>query len=141
MGPGSVAPDFTLDRPDGSGQVQLSAYRGTPVWLNFWATWCPHCVVEMNTMQKVYNKYHSQGLEIIGVDDAEPAPPVLQFVQAHGYSWPMGLDLRGRVTGQYRVGGLPTHIFVDRKGIIQYRVSGELSPADMEKAANALLAP
>ncbi len=137
---GAPAPDFTLTRPDG-GSVTLSSYRGQKwVWINFWTTWCPHCKVEMPKMQELYTQYKDQGLEIIGVDDAEPLAPVQSFIRQGGYSWPMALDLNSAVSHQYRVAGLPTHLFVGRDGIIKYIVIGGIEPAQMEQAVKALLA-
>ena len=137
---GVPAPDFTLTRPDG-GSVTLSSYRGQKwVWINFWTTWCPHCKVEMPEMQRLYSQYKDQGLEIIGVDDAEPLAPVQSFIRQGGYSWPMALDLNSAVSHQYRISGLPTHLFVGRDGIIKYIVIGGIETAQMEQAVKALLA-
>ena len=137
---GAPAPDFTLTRPDG-GSITLSSYRGQKwVWINFWTTWCPHCKVEMPKMQELYSQYRDQGLEIIGVDDAEPLAPVQNFISQGGYTWPMALDLNSAVSHQYRVAGLPTHLFVGRDGIIKYIVVGGIEPAQMEQAVKALLA-
>lgn len=137
---GAPAPDFTLTRPDG-GSVTLSSYRGQKyVWLNFWTTWCPHCKVEMPQMQELYTQYRDQGLEIIGVDDAESLGPVQNFISKGGYSWPMAMDLNSAVSHQYRIAGLPTHLFVGRDGIIKYIVIGGIERPQMEQAVKALLA-
>ncbi|MDQ2806103.1 MAG: redoxin domain-containing protein [Chloroflexota bacterium] len=137
---GAPAPDFTLTRPDG-GSVTLSSYRGQKwVWLNFWTTWCPHCKIEMPQMQELYAQYKDQGLEIIGVDDAEPLAPVQKFISSGGYSWPMAMDFNSAVSHQYRVAGLPTHLFVGRDGIIKYIVIGGIERPQMEQAVKALLA-
>ncbi|HUS13506.1 MAG TPA: redoxin domain-containing protein [Chloroflexia bacterium] len=130
---GATAPDFTLKQLNG-GEIKLSSYRGVkPVWINFWATWCPHCKVEMPQMQQLYTQYQAQGLEILGVDDQEPGVVVAPFFKNGGYTWPVALDERGTVSRQYRVSGLPTHIFVGKEGIIKRIVVGSIERPAMEQ--------
>src|SRR5690348_8108223 len=71
---GALAPDFTLPDAYGKGSIRLSDYRGKKaVWVNFWATWCTFCKQEMPEMKALYAQHKDQGLEILGVDDAEAA--------------------------------------------------------------------
>ena len=139
MSIGALAPNFTLQGLNG-GSVQLSSYRGVkPVWVNFWATWCPHCQVEMPQMQEFYKQYHDQGLEILGVDDQEAAQLVQPYVGKGGYTWSFLLDLDGKITHQYRITGLPTHVFIGRDGVIQNIVVGSITQPQMQAAVNKLM--
>ena len=139
MSIGALAPNFTLGRLEG-GSVQLSSYRGVkPVWVNFWATWCPHCQVEMPQMQEFYKQYHDQGLEILGVDDLEPSQLVQPYVSKGGYTWSFLLDLDGKITRQYRITGLPTHVFIGRDGVIQNIVVGSITQPQMQAAVTKLM--
>ena len=136
---GYLAPDFTLTGLDG-GTVQLSSYRGVkPVWVNFWATWCPPCRAEMPEMEKLYPAYQAKGIEILGVDVQESQAQVKQFVQQGGYSWKFALDLDGKASRAYYVTGIPTHIFVGRDGVIRDLVVTGLDRASMESKLNKLL--
>ena len=107
--PGDTAPhigkplaDFTL--PDLQGQsVQLAALRGKVVFVNVWATWCPPCVEEMPTIQQLYERLHSRGLEILAVSlDALGAQVVVPFMQSHRLSFPTLLDTKNLVQRLYR---------------------------------------
>jgi len=136
---GATAPDFTLKQMNG-GTIKLSSYRGVkPVWVNFWATWCPHCKVEMPQMEQLYTQYQSQGLEIVGVDDQEPVSLVDPFFKQGGYTWPVALDETGRVSQQYHISGLPTHIFIGKEGIIKRIVIGSIERPAMEQGVSLLL--
>jgi peroxiredoxin len=138
---GALAPDFTLPGLKG-GSVTLSSYRGAkPVWINFWATWCHFCDVEMPQMQKLYQQYQSQGLEILGVDDMESAAAVNQYLGQKGWGWTFLLDQSGDVDRQYRVTGLPTHLFVGRDGVIKQMIVGGISEPQMETALKQIMAP
>jgi peroxiredoxin len=138
---GALAPDFTLPGLKG-GSVKLSSYRGnSPVWINFWATWCHFCDVEMPQMQKLYQQYQSQGLEILGVDDMESAAAVNQYLGQKGWGWTFLLDQSGDVDRQYRVTGLPTHLFVGRDGVIKQMIVGGISEPQMETALKQIMAP
>ena len=130
---GNPAPDFALE--DLSGRtVRLSALRGRPVLINFWATWCPPCLKEMPEIERFYARYRDR-LEVLGVDLAEPRERVEAFVRQGGYSWTFLLDTTGRVTERYLVMGLPTSFFVDARGIVRARHIGPMTYEQMEQYA------
>jgi len=123
--PGFQAPDFTLQTSQGE-MVTLSDLRGQAVIINLWASWCPPCRVEMPELQKVYQAYHDQGLQVLAVnvtsqDDTQAA---VKFSAQLGLTFPILLDLDGDVSRAYRLQSLPTTYFVDRDGIIQDVVVG-----------------
>ncbi len=122
---GFSAPDFTLDLLRG-GQVTLSDLRGKVVLINLWATWCPPCREEMPAIEKVYQDYKDQGLEVLAVNttyqDSESAAAA--FVQEHGLTFTIPLDRTGAVSNRYQLRGLPSTFFVDRQGVIRSVVVG-----------------
>ena len=116
---GALAPDFTL-RDVGTGrEVSLSDLRGKPVWINFWATWCPPCREEMPEMQTLYEQHRDTGLVIVGVDVQESEDTVSKFTKEVGATWPSLLDPDGDIVDRYFVSALPSHFFVDREGVIR----------------------
>jgi peroxiredoxin len=115
---GFPAPDFTLTTLDGE-TVTLSALRGRPVLINFWATWCPPCRAELPAIQSAYDRYADQGLVVLAVDMAEPPQTVAAFAEEFGLRFPIPLDRDGQVAAQYRVRAIPTSFFVDREGVIR----------------------
>ena len=90
-------------------------------------------------MQEFYKQYHDQGLEILGVDDLEPSQLVQPYVSKGGYTWSFLLDLDGKITRQYRITGLPTHVFIGRDGVIQNIVVGSITQPQMQAAVNKLM--
>ncbi len=123
---GSRAPDFELIDLNTGQPVTLSSLKGKPVWINFWATWCPPCKEEMPIMQKLYDEHKDKGLVILGVDVQEQESDVSPYIKDGGYSWTFVIDKTGKITDSYHVNGLPSHYFVDKDGLIQAIVIGGL---------------
>jgi len=116
----SPAPDFTLQALDG-GEVGLSQFRGQPVLINFWASWCAPCRAEMPDLVRVYEAHKAEGFVLLGVNLTfqDSLPDVRAFVEAFKMSFPVLLDDTGQVTNDlYRLRGLPLSVFVNRSGII-----------------------
>jgi cytochrome c biogenesis protein CcmG, thiol:disulfide interchange protein DsbE len=127
----SPAPDFSL--PTLSGEtVSLKQFRGKPVVLNFWATWCLPCREEMPLLQKVYAQ-NEPGLEILAINNAEADSAVRPFAEELGLSFPVLLDSDGAITRLFRVSGFPASIFIDSEGIIRYQHVGILSPEQLHR--------
>jgi thiol-disulfide isomerase/thioredoxin len=116
---GAFAPDFTLVDAVTGESVSLASLKGKPVWINFWATWCPPCREEMPEMQQFYEKYKGQDLAIVGVNVQESDSQVQQYVKEGAFTWTFVLDAEGAITDRYLVGGLPSHFFVDAEGVVQ----------------------
>lgn len=129
---GVEAPDFSLFTLDGQ-KVKLSDYRGKAVLLNFWATWCPPCKVEMPWFVDLQKQYGKDGLVILGVamDDSEPAT-IAKFAQDLGvnYTVLLGTD---KVSDDYGdVQYLPTTFFIGRNGAVVDKLTGLLDRKDIE---------
>jgi peroxiredoxin len=124
---GKKAPNFTLTNLDGK-KVSLADYKGRPVLINFWATWCGPCKVEMPWFEQLRNQYASQGFEILGLaDDADAGKDAISKVaQKSGVTYPILLtDADGKVQESY--GGLdvlPMSFYVDRNGVIVEQTAG-----------------
>jgi thiol-disulfide isomerase/thioredoxin len=132
--------DFTVPLLTG-GTQQLSALRGKVVIFNIWATWCPPCRAEMPSMEALYKKFKNSGLEILAIDSREAGPDVARFINANGFTFPIGLDISGDITGPYGTGYIPTTYIIDRSGkIISQIVGGRLWDTELiYKAFEALL--
>jgi cytochrome c biogenesis protein CcmG, thiol:disulfide interchange protein DsbE len=129
---GYPAPDITLTTVTGEA-FALSALRGKPVVLNFWATWCPPCRAELPELQEASRRYAGQ-LDIIGVNQAEPAEGVTAFAEQFGLTFPIPLDINADASRRYAVRSLPTTFFVDRAGVIRHIQSGPLTEATLAQA-------
>jgi thiol-disulfide isomerase/thioredoxin len=124
------APDFELETLSGES-LRLSELRGRPVLINFWATWCAPCVLEMPTIEKYYDQY-SQQFSVLAVNNDEPAGEVANFVQEMGLSFDILLDPGAKVQNLYRLRGYPTSIVVDAEGILRVQHIGPLSERQLE---------
>jgi len=113
---GTVAPDFTLPALDGGGAVSLSAFRGTPVIVNFFASWCPDCRAELGAMATVARTTKGS-LAVVGVDSNESSDAAaVRLLTAAGATYPVALDARATVATQYLVNALPVSYFIDASG-------------------------
>ena len=122
---GYLAPDFTLPSLDGQ-TVRLSDFRGKKaILLNFWATWCAPCRLEMPTMDKAYQEYKSRGLEILAVNlDAGSNSVVKNFMDELSLSFPALLDPDMEVLRLYRQFSIPATFLIDKQGIVRHRELG-----------------
>jgi cytochrome c biogenesis protein CcmG/thiol:disulfide interchange protein DsbE len=122
---GDLAPEIDLKSVTGD-QITLSKLEGRPVLINFWATWCGPCRQEFPALVRMYKKYQGKGLVVLGVNYQDPNPDtgVLTFMKDTLVNFPVVRDTGDRVGQQYRVDGLPTSYFVDRKGIVRDVVVG-----------------
>ena len=121
---GFTAPDFELPDLKG-GTVRLSDLRGRVVLLNFWATWCGPCRVEMPTIQAVYEDYGDRGLSVLAVaGDYQGAEFVAPFMRDLGLTFPGLLDERGEVQDLYFVNALPMTFLLDRNGVVVNKLVG-----------------
>lgn len=134
---GQIAPDFTLTTLDGD-TFTLSEMKGTPVVLNFWATWCGPCQRELPALQTSAERYRDEVL-IVGVDQAEAPAAVQPYVDELGLTFPIPMDADNSVSAQYNVRGLPTTYFIDAEGTIQRIWSGEMNSITLAESIIELI--
>jgi peroxiredoxin len=117
------APDFAL--PDVDGNLhRLSDYRGKVILVNFWATWCPPCRLEMPSMQRAWEKLAGEGVVMLAIDVGEDEETVFTFTADYPVEFPLLLDRKAKTIGEWGVIGLPTSFVVDGRGRVVYRAVG-----------------
>ncbi len=129
---GFRAPDFELSDLNNQ-RVRLSALRGKPILLNFWASWCPPCRKEIPELQQFFSSYGDR-ISVIGINWNDQVETVREFLTRHGVTYINVLDTHGKVFVLYRLTGLPTSFFIDEEGIIRGQWLGSMSVADMVAA-------
>jgi peroxiredoxin len=122
---GFLAPDFELTDTSGES-IRLSDLRGQAVLVNLWATWCPPCRAEMQSIEKIYNEYKDQGFVVLAVNMTYQDTPqkILPFVNEQGLTFPILLDETGDMADDYQLRSLPSSYFIGRDGIISEVVIG-----------------
>jgi cytochrome c biogenesis protein CcmG/thiol:disulfide interchange protein DsbE len=137
-GESPVAPAFTLSRLDQADvKVSLSDFRGKPVVVNFWASWCIPCKDEAPALQKTYDTYRAQGLVVLGVDAQDFRADAKRFAKRFGLTYPVVYDGSGSTLGKWGVTGFPETFFVDRAGrLVGERIQGGID-TERNKAAYA----
>jgi cytochrome c biogenesis protein CcmG/thiol:disulfide interchange protein DsbE len=143
---GKPAPDFSLETVEGKS-VSLSSFRGKPVLINFWATWCGPCKIETPWLVELQNEFASQGFEIIGIstegedlksDDKEgftrQKTAIARFVKQEHMQYPVLVNGDSLATAYGGLDAMPTSVYVDRNGKVVTVQLGISSKEDM--AAN-----
>ncbi|HJD22704.1 MAG TPA: TlpA family protein disulfide reductase [Firmicutes bacterium] len=129
-----TAPDFTvLDA--GGNEVQLSDYRGKPVVLNFWATWCYYCKVEMPDFDKAYEKYPDVQFLMVNATDGvqETMASAKEYIAQEGFGFDVFFDTELQAVNAYYVTGFPSTFFIDANGDLVTYSSGMLDFETLEK--------
>jgi peroxiredoxin len=135
---GHPAPTFELSDLEGN-QISLLTQQGSPVVINFWASWCGPCKAEMKDLEAVYEDYHNQGLVLLSVNFKEPAEQVIGYASQQKLTFPVLLDDHGNVSDLYLVKAIPATYFIDDEGIIQRIHIGSLTRENFEKIVLDLL--
>ena len=148
---GKMAPNFTLEDINGK-KVSLASYRGHPLVVDFWATWCGPCKVEIPWFEELHDQYASQGLEILGVsaDDLDKDDPaklftekrdIADFAQKMHMNYPVLIDADSIANSYGGLDALPTTFFIDKNGKIVASTVGlppqDVIEADIQKAIHS----
>jgi len=132
------APEFTLTSLAGR-QVSMSGLKGSPVYLNFWATWCQPCREEMPSVDKIFRVYGQKGLKVYAVDTQEDRAVVEKFRRDTGMKVPVLLDKTGKVMKRYKVFGHPVSYFIRKDGTVAKTIMGDMTYQAMESQVQAIL--
>ncbi len=130
---GQLAPDFTLKSLTGE-DVTLSSFRGkNPVYITFWATWCPYCVKEIPRLKEINGKYSPKGLKILAIDigQNDSVMRVQAFQKQFDIPYTILYDVAATISRQYGVIGVPFNVLIDRSGKVVYRSNS--TPENLEK--------
>ncbi|MEO5360001.1 MAG: TlpA family protein disulfide reductase [Nitrospirota bacterium] len=123
---GKTAPDFTLKTLDGK-TFSLSSLKGKAILINFWATWCPPCVEELPSMNKLYLKYKQNGFEVVAVDLDSSVAKVKQFIAKNPLNFVVALDPDKQVAKKlYKVTAQPTSFLINSEGKIIKKYLGSI---------------
>lgn len=117
--PTGVAPDFTLRTLDGRN-LRLQEQRGRVVLVNFWATWCGPCRVEMPHLNRLHDKYRAAGLVLLGVNVDEDPRAAAGVAAKLGVQFPVLLDTDKAVSRLYDLNSMPSTVLIDRDGKVRY---------------------
>lgn len=134
------APPFTVHTLDGD-RVSLEALEGQVVLVNFWATWCPPCRLEMPGFQSVYEEYRDRGFTVVGLSTDVGSPDLVRsFVSGTGITYPVAAATPQLQRSYGGVDGLPQSFLLDRQGRVRKVVTGVFSEGSLRKAVDELLA-
>lgn len=129
--PQQAAPDFTLKRAEG-GNLRLAEQRGQVVLINFWASWCGPCRIEMPHLNKLHDKYKAGGFMVLGVNIDDDPRHGAATAARWGVKFPVLLDAEKTVTRTYDLGAMPSTVLVDRDGRIRFLHRGYRDGLELE---------
>ena len=139
-GVGGGAPDFALNTTSGK-TLHLSDFRGKAVVLNFWATWCGPCKIEMPWFVDLQKKYEAQGLQVVGVAmDDSSKEDIDKFTQEMSVNYPIVIGKEATADSYGGLPALPTTLYIDREGKVVDRVIGLRGRAEIEQAMQKIIA-
>jgi cytochrome c biogenesis protein CcmG/thiol:disulfide interchange protein DsbE len=129
---GTVAPAFSLPRLSGGVPVSLAGFRGTPVILNFFASWCPHCRAELDAVATVARETSGR-VAVVGVDTNDTSSAAARLVAAAHGTYPVGVDAHAKVASAYLLTALPVTYFVNAQGRVVGYALGSQTVASLDR--------
>lgn len=132
------APDFTFTLFDGK-ELTLSDLRGSPVVLNFWASWCPPCRAEARDLERVWQAYRERGVVFLGVDIQDTEEDARAFLEEFGVTYPNGQDTTMEIAMSYEITGIPTTVLITSEGKVARRWVGAASERQLAAFVEELL--
>ncbi len=126
--------------PQSTGSTfTLADFKGQPLILNFWASWCYSCRHEARDFERFWQNYKSTGLKVVGIAIQDTAQAANQFANTYGKTYILGLDEEGTAAIDYGVTGVPETFLIDKNGTILYKEAGPVSEEKLEQFAAMLL--
>ena len=135
---GKPAPPFSMTLL-GGGEFRLEDHAGSPLVINFWASWCPPCRDESPGFERVWRKYRESGVQFVGVDIQDTEAEAARYMEEFGLTFPNGRDPDGKITVEYGVIGLPVTFFVGANGVVEGRWVGAVPEDKLEERTRALI--
>lgn len=131
---GNPVPVFALPRYPDRKTISISDYKGKPIFINFWASWCDPCKQETPDLVKAYAQY-GKTVNFVGVNltSADSVVDAKKFIHQYGIKYTVLLDVAGNVAKQYGIVGIPTSVFVNREGEITTIYMGAIPPQTLSK--------
>ena len=129
---GRAAPDFTLKAVGSGESINIAQYRGKPVVLNFWATWCRPCWEEHPVLTQ-NAQLMGDRVQFVGVVFQDDEKKITNFLQQRGWAYPTLVDDRGKTAIAYGVGGVPETFFLDKQGTIVAKYTGPMSTETLQE--------
>ncbi len=119
--PDDTAPDFEMQFFNGyewqdAPTAKLSDFKGQPVVLNFWASWCVECKIEADLLEQTWQKYRDDGVVFLGVAYVDVEPKSLAYLEEFNITYPNAPDLRSSISSKYDITGVPETFFIDKEG-------------------------
>ena len=138
FGIGEPAPPLTVPQL-GGGEIALANLKGSPVWVNFMASWCPPCRDELPIMNGLAARYADTGLVVLAIDVREDETVADAFAREMNVSFPVGLDTDGTAQDDWGALALPVHFWVDAEGIVRDGALGGIGPDIMATGLESIL--
>jgi len=134
------APNFTLPRLSGTGDVSLQSFRGKVVLLNFWASWCAPCREEAALFDQIQSQYGPRGIVVVGVDSQDFANSARSFARQYHVNYTLVRDSSNDVTNRWGVSsGFPVTFVINRQGAVQKMFVTEVTGSMLQEAMRPLL--
>lgn len=138
----TAAPDFTVQDANGN-TVSFSDFKGKPVVLNFWASWCPPCKAEMPDYEKMYQQYSNKGVVFLMVNmtdgSRETTATAKQFLKDSKYTFSAYFDVKSNAADMYGISSIPDSIFIDKNGKIANAYEGMIDTATMKNNIETII--
>jgi cytochrome c biogenesis protein CcmG/thiol:disulfide interchange protein DsbE len=134
-----AAKSFTLESLGGNEEIGLENFKGKPIVINFWATWCGPCKQEIPFFEKTWKEYKDKGVVFIGIDVMDDKENAVEFIETLGISYTNLYDPSGKTSNAYGVVALPATFFIDKNGNIAVKHYGSFLGSDAEKAFKSYL--
>jgi cytochrome c biogenesis protein CcmG/thiol:disulfide interchange protein DsbE len=143
--PDDVAPDFEVQFFNGyewedQSTAKLSDFRGRPVVLNFWASWCVECRIEADLLEQTWQQYRDKGVVFLGVAYIDVEPKSLAYLDEFGITYPNAPDLRSSVSSKYEITGVPETFFINPDGEIEHIQIGPVDRTTLTGLLDNMLA-
>lgn len=135
---GTEAPPFEITSFKGE-QISLSKYKGNPIVINFWASWCAPCKREAGDLEKTYRFFKNREVVFIGIASDDTKDKALKFIEEFEITYPNGMDEEEAISKKYSVLTLPITFIIDREGKITFKKVGQIEVDKLKKEIRKVL--